>query len=57
MWEVSSGACVLSVPQKQVNKDHWPALHWGGDDSTVAHCVTNTVHVYTRADSFASESV
>ena len=55
MWEVSSGACVLSVPQKLVGKDHWPALHWGGDDSTVALCVTNTVHIYTRADGFASE--
>eukprot|EP00798_Chlamydomonas_sp_ICE-L_P001419 gene1420-32791_t len=56
VWELSSGTCVLQVSHKQVNRDSWPALHWGGDDSCVLHCVTNTVHVYRQTDNFASFS-
>ena len=44
-----------AVPQKQVNKDHWPAIHWAGDESAFAHCVTNTAHVYEAKDAFAGE--
>ena len=55
VWDLATGQLVQSVPQKQVSKDHWPAIHWAGDESALAHCVTNTVHLYKRADAFASE--
>ena len=55
VWELASGALVQGVPQKQVSREHWPALHWAGDESAFAHCVTNTVHVYSKADNFASK--
>ncbi|GLC40839.1 hypothetical protein PLESTM_001117500 [Pleodorina starrii] len=54
VWDVSSGACLLSLAQKQVAKDSWPVLHWTHDDSALLHTVTNTVHVYRRSDGFSA---
>lgn len=57
VWEVSSGRMVFSMAHKQVAKDAWPVLHWAHDDSCFMHMVTNTLHVYSRADGFAGEAV
>lgn len=54
VWEVSSGRMVFSMAHKQVAKDAWPVLHWAHDDSCFMHMVTNTLHVYSRADGFAA---
>lgn len=54
VWDLASGQCVLALSQKSVNKDTWPPLHWSAGDASVAHMVTNTVHVYSRADGFAA---
>ncbi|KAG2430016.1 hypothetical protein HYH02_013844 [Chlamydomonas schloesseri] len=54
VWELASGKCLFSIAHKQVAKDTWPVLHWTPDDSAFVYMVTNTVHVYSRADSFAT---
>ncbi|GAX75533.1 hypothetical protein CEUSTIGMA_g2976.t1 [Chlamydomonas eustigma] len=54
VWSLPDGTAVQAVPQKQVSKDHWPAIHWAGDDSAFAHCVTNTAHIYGKEDGFSS---
>ncbi|KAG2484504.1 hypothetical protein HYH03_016647 [Edaphochlamys debaryana] len=54
VWDLASGSLVFSLAQKQVSKDAWPALHWAHDDGAFVHCVTNTLHVYSRADGFAT---
>lgn len=52
VWDVSSGAVVFEVGAKSVHKEAWPLLHWGAEDVTLFHGVTNTVHQYSRADGF-----
>ncbi|GFR49371.1 hypothetical protein Agub_g11397, partial [Astrephomene gubernaculifera] len=54
VWDLGSCRCVFSLAQKQVSKDAWPVLHWAHDDSVFVHAVTNTVHVYSRADGFSA---
>ncbi|PNH08063.1 Eukaryotic translation initiation factor 2A [Tetrabaena socialis] len=54
VWDLASGLCVFSMVQKQVNKDHWPVLHWTHDDESFIHMVTNTIHVYSRSDGFSA---
>lgn len=51
-WEVSTGTVVLELFQKSITRDTWPVLQWGHDDAQLFHMVTNTVHVYSRADGF-----
>lgn len=55
VWDVASGACVLAMSQKQVNKDAWPAVQFSCDDGRALHMVTNTLHIYSREDNFAGE--
>jgi len=54
VWSIKDASLVAAVPQKQVSKDHWPAIHWSGDSSAFVHCVTNTCHIYEAKDSFQS---
>lgn len=54
---MSSGSVVFEVGAKSVNKDAWPMLHYGPQDASLFHGVTNTVHQYSRADGFKSESL
>ncbi|PNW80053.1 hypothetical protein CHLRE_08g375900v5 [Chlamydomonas reinhardtii] len=54
VWEVASGKCLFSIAHKQVAKDNWPVLHWAPHDSAFVYMVTNTVHVYSRNDNFAT---
>lgn len=56
VWDVSTGAVVFEVGAKSVHKEAWPLLHWGTDDKSLYHGVTNTVHQYSRADGFKGES-
>jgi hypothetical protein len=46
---------VFEVSAKSVHKEAWPLLHYGADDATLFHGVTNTVHQYSRADGFKGE--
>ena len=55
VWDLSTGEVVLALAQKAVSRDAWPMLQWLHDDSTVMHMVTNTIHVYTRADGFTGQ--
>jgi hypothetical protein len=55
VWDVSSGTVVFELGVKSVNKDAWPMLHYGPQDASLFHGVTNTVHQYSRADGFKSE--
>lgn len=57
VWDVSSGSVVFEVGAKSVHKDAWPMLHYGPQDASLFHGVTNTVHQYNRADGFKSESL
>jgi translation initiation factor 2A len=55
VWDVSTGAVVFEVGSKSVHKEAWPLLHWGTEDQSLFHGVTNTVHQYSRADGFKGE--
>lgn len=55
VWDVSTGAVVFEVGSKSVHKEAWPLLHWGTNDQSLFHGVTNTVHQYSRADGFKGE--
>lgn len=55
VWEVASGGVVFEVGAKSVHKEAWPLLHWGAEDASLFHGVTNTVHQYSRADGFKGE--
>ena len=50
VWRVDDGSNVLSLTQKELDKDHWPSVQFTADE---AHCViqvTNTLHVYDLKD-------
>lgn len=55
MWDAATGAVVFEVGAKSVHKEAWPLLHWGANDTSLFHGVTNTVHQYSRADGFKGE--
>lgn len=54
VWDVGSGAAVLELGVKSVNKESWPLLQWSQGDDAVYHGVTNTVHQYSKASGFKS---
>jgi translation initiation factor 2A len=54
-WDTATGAVVLELGVKSVNKENWPLLHWAQADEAAFHGVTNTVHQYSRASGFKSE--
>lgn len=56
VWDVTTGAVLLELGVKSVNKEAWPLLHWGAGDEAVYHGVTNTVHQYSKASGFKSTS-
>jgi uncharacterized protein with WD repeat len=56
-WDTASGAVVLQLGVKSVNKEAWPLLHWAQGDEAAFHGVTNTVHQYSRASGFKSEGL
>ncbi|KAF6264398.1 eukaryotic translation initiation factor eIF2A-domain-containing protein [Scenedesmus sp. NREL 46B-D3] len=51
-WDTATGAVVLELGVKSVNKENWPLLHWAQGDDAAFHGVTNTVHQYSRASGF-----
>jgi hypothetical protein len=53
---VSTGAVAFEVGARSVHKEAWPLLHYGADDASLFHGVTNTVHQYSRADGFKGET-
>jgi uncharacterized protein with WD repeat len=55
VWDVASSAVVFEVGAKSVHKEAWPLLHWGAEDASLFHGVTNTVHQYSRGDGFKGE--
>ena len=46
LWRVDDGHCLLSLNQKELDKDHWPTIQFTKDDKHCVHQVTNTLHVY-----------
>jgi uncharacterized protein with WD repeat len=54
-WDTATGAVVLELGVKSVNKEAWPLLQWGQGDEAAFHGVTNTVHQYSRASGFKSK--
>jgi translation initiation factor 2A len=50
VWRVEDGASVLSLNQKELDKDHWPSIQFTADESHCVSQVTNTLHVHDLND-------
>ena len=51
VWRVADGTNVLSLNQKELDKDHWPSIQFTADEAHCVSQVTNTLHVYDLNDS------
>jgi len=50
VWRVDDGSNVLSLNQKELDKDHWPSVQFTADEAHCVSQVTNTLHVYDLKD-------
>lgn len=57
VWSISSGAQVLALHQKTLNRDQWPSVQFTGDDSLAIYQVTNTLHAYDTLDFAAGPKI
>jgi uncharacterized protein with WD repeat len=56
VWQLSSGAVVLSLFQRSFSRDAWPSVQFVADESLAFHQVTNAINIYACADWAAGES-